>query len=126
MPDAAIVAEVTRVMREYTQAFLTGTREDAQAFVHLPVVYISEQDVMLRDRYPFDPARFREVSGVAQTEMDIDVVHADAQKAHAVIRGTRQSADGKPLERIESFYILQDRGDGWKIAAFSGVRTPLA
>ena len=125
MPDPAIVEAVQKVMSDYTQAFLTGTREDAQAFVHLPVVYISESDVQLRDRYPFDPEKFRQVTGVAHTEMDVEVVHADATKAHAVIKGVRQNAAGEPVEQIESFYILQDRGDGWKIAAFSGVRTPL-
>lgn len=122
--DPAIVAEVTRVMDDYREVFFNGTREQAQAFVHLPVLYISEDDVQLRERYPFDPEKLRAQSGIAKADVDMEVIHADATKAHVLLHGRRMRADGSLVEDVEAVYILQKREGVWKIAAFSGVRTP--
>ena len=45
-------------------------------------------------------------------------------KAHVVIDATRMRTDNSPIEKVGAFYILQKREGKWKIAAFSGVRTP--
>jgi hypothetical protein len=112
------------VLEDYIKVFLDGTREDLHAYVHLPVVYLSEDGAQLRERYPFDPVKLREVTGLAHSQADIDVIHADNTKAHVVMNVVRKRADGSPLEGVQALYILQDRGDGWKIAAFSGIRSP--
>ena len=49
--------EIKAFMDLYNEAFVSGTREDLQALVHLPVIYVSETETQIRDRYPFDPER---------------------------------------------------------------------
>jgi len=48
----------------------------------------------------------------------------DETKAHVQIDATRMRADDSPIEVVGAYYILQKRDGDWKIAAFSGVRTP--
>lgn len=119
-----LVAEVLALLKRYQEAIETGGRDDIQQMVHLPVAYIAEDDVQMRDRYPFDPAKLREATGFHHGESNYDVVHIDETKAHVVINATRMRADGSPIERVGAFYILQKRDGEWKIAAFSGIRTP--
>ncbi len=119
-----LVAEVMAVLHNYQQAFKTGTRDDIQAMVHLPVAYITEDDVQMRERYPFDPVKLREATGFHHGESTHDVLHIDETKAHVLINATRMRADNSPIEQVGAFYILQKRDGEWKIAAFSGVRTP--
>lgn len=119
---AELIASAEAFMDRYHAAFLNGTRDDLQALVHLPVCYVSETDVQLRDRYPFDPVKLRELTDFHHTESNLRVAHIEETRAHLVIEGTRHRADGSIIESIESFYILQDRGDGWRVAVFSGVR----
>ncbi|MDP6565838.1 MAG: hypothetical protein QF578_13510 [Alphaproteobacteria bacterium] len=120
-----LTAEVLAVLEDYIKAFETGGREEVQAFVHLPVIYIAEDDVQVRERYPFDPVKLRAATGLHRAEMDHDVVHIDESKAHVLIKGRRKRADGSDIEGLESVYILQKRDGEWKIAAFSGIRTPV-
>ena len=119
-----LVAEVMGVLHNYQQAIETGTRDEIQTMVHLPVAYIAEDDVQMRERYPFDPVKLREVTGFHHGNSAYDILHIDETKAHVVINATRMRADGSPIEQVGAFYILQKRGDVWKIAAFSGIRTP--
>lgn len=118
-----LAAEVIAVLESYQQAIETGTRDEIQAFVHLPVGYITEDDVQMRERYPFDPVKLREATGFHHGKSDYDVVAIDETKAHIVITATRMRADDSPIEYVSAFYILQKRGGEWKIAAFSGIRT---
>ena len=118
-----LVAEVLDLLQRYQQAIETGSRDDIQTMVHLPVGYITEDDVQMRERYPFDPAKLREVTGFHHGKSDYDVVAIDETKAHVVITATRMRADDSPIEYVSAFYILQKRGGEWKIAAFSGIRT---
>jgi len=122
----AAVNEVLSIMRDYQTAFETGTRDDVQRFVHLPVAYITEDSVQLRDRYPFDPEKLRQQSNFDHVDMACDVIHIDETKAHVLITGQRKRADDSLIETVESVYIFQRRDGVWKIAAFSGVRTPAA
>jgi hypothetical protein len=117
-----LVAAVEAFMDRYHAAFEHGTRDDLQELVHLPVAYISEEEVQLRERYPFDPVRMREATGFHHAEAVTRVVHVETGRAHVVIEGTRHRADGSVIESIDAFYILHDRGDGWKVSAFSGIR----
>lgn len=117
-----LVAAALEFMERYNAAFRQGTRDDLQALVHLPVAYISETDVQFRDRYPFDPVKLRASSGFHHAETTTQVVHLEETRAHLLIEGTRHRPDGSVIESIQSFYILQDRGEGWKVAAFSGIR----
>ena len=39
--QAMLEAEINSFMFEYNAAFASGTREDLQALVHLPVIYVS-------------------------------------------------------------------------------------
>ena len=119
---AALVASAEAFMARYHNAFLTGTREDLEQLVHLPVIYITENDVQVRERYPFDPVKLRGVGELHHTESTSRYVHIEATRAHVLIEGTRHRADGSVIESIDSVYVLQDRGDGWKVAAFSGIR----
>jgi hypothetical protein len=117
-----LVADALEFMERYNAAFREGTRDDLQALVHLPVAYISEADVQFRERYPFDPEKLRASSGFHHAETATRVIHLEETRAHLLIEGTRHRADGSVIESIQSVYILQDRGDGWKVAAFSGIR----
>jgi hypothetical protein len=121
---AELIASAEDLMDRYHEAFLHGTRDDLQKLVHVPVIYISEKDVQVRDRYPFDPEKLRAVTSFHHTESKTTFVHIEDTRAHVLIEGTRHRQDGSVIETIESVYILQDRGDGWKVAAFSGIRGP--
>ncbi|MFP6746443.1 MAG: hypothetical protein VCD66_02440 [Alphaproteobacteria bacterium] len=118
-----LAAEVMAVLNAYTETLVSGGRDDIQAFVHLPVAYITEDDVQMRERYPFDPRKLREIMGFHHGTSMHDVMHVDETKAHVSITATRMREDDSPIEYIEAFYILQKRGGEWKIAAFSGIRT---
>ena len=118
-----LVAEVLDLLERYQQAIETGTRDEIQTMVHLPVGYITEDDVQMRERYPFDPVKLREVTGFHHGKSDYDVIAIDETKAHIVITATRMREDDSPIEYVSAFSILQNRGEGWKIAAFSGIRT---
>jgi hypothetical protein len=118
-----LVAEVLDLLQRYQGAIETGTRDDIQTMVHLPVGYITEDDVQMRERYPFDPVKLREVTGFHHGKSDYDVIAIDETKAHVVISATRMRADDSPIEYVSAFYILQKREGEWKIAAFSGIRT---
>lgn len=120
-----LVATALAFMERYNAAFREGTRDDLEALVHLPVAYVSETDVQFRDRYPFDPVKLRAASEFHHAETTTRVAHVEETRAHLVIEGTRHRADGSVIESIQAFYILQDRGDGWKVAAFSGIRGAL-
>ena len=111
-------------MDAYMAAFEKADLAAMTEHVHLPVTYIAEDHVRTMDRYPFDPVKLKEKTGYDHSKVDITVLAADDQKAHMRIKGTRHRADGTVTEGIDAIYILQDRGDGWKIAAFSGVRSP--
>ncbi len=119
---AAVVAQAEELMDRYHEAFLSGTRDDLEALVHLPVIYVTETDVQVRDRYPFDPVKLRTMTEFHHSETETRFVHVEATRVHVLIEGTRHRADGSVLESLQSFYILQDRGDGWKVAVFSGIR----
>lgn len=119
---AELIASAETFMERYHHAFLHGTRDDLEALVHLPVIYITERDVQVRERYPFDPAKLRAGAGLDRTETTTTYVHLEPTRAHVLIEGNRLRADGSVIESIQSVYILQDRGDGWKVAAFSGIR----
>lgn len=119
---AEMIAAADDLMARYHAAFQHGTRDDLEALVHLPVIYVTEADVRVCDRYPFDPVKLRSVAEFHHAETTTTYAHLEPTRIHAVIEGTRYRADGSKLESIESFYILQDRGDGWKVAVFSGIR----
>ena len=119
-----LVAEVMDLLHRYQQAIETGSRDEIQTMVHLPVAYIAEDSVQMRERYPFDPAKLREATGFHHGKSNYDVVHVDETKAHVQIDAIRMRADDSPIEMVGAFYILQKREGEWKIAAFSGVRTP--
>ncbi|MFN0089671.1 MAG: hypothetical protein ACKVWR_05290 [Acidimicrobiales bacterium] len=125
MDDAqrgALVASAEAFLERYNEAFRHGTRDDLERLVHLPVAYITETEVQLRDRYPFDPVKLREASEFDHADTKATFVHLEPTRAHVLIEGVRCRADGSVIESIESVYILQDRGDGWRVAAFSGIR----
>jgi hypothetical protein len=119
-----LVAEVMDLLERYQQAIETGTRDEIQTMVHLPVAYIAEDSVQMRERYPFDPVKLREATGFHHGASTYNVLHIDETKAHVVIDATRMRTDNSPIEKVGAFYILQKREGKWKIAAFSGVRTP--
>lgn len=110
-------------MDAYMAAFETADLAEMTRHIHLPITYIAEDHVRTMDRYPFNPVKLKEATGYDHSKVDIDIIAGDAQKAHTRIKGTRHRADGSVIEKIDAIYILQDRGDGWKIAAFSGVRS---
>jgi hypothetical protein len=118
-----LVAEVLDLLARYQQAIETGTRDEIQTMVHLPVGYITEDDVQMRERYPFDPVKLRAVTGFHHGQSSYDVIAIDETKAHIVITATRMREDDSPIEYVSAFYILQKRDSAWKIAAFSGIRT---
>ena len=119
---AELIARAEALMERYHEAFLHGTRDDLQQLVHVPAIYIGEKDVQVRDRYPFDPEKLRAATDFHHTNATTTFVHIEDTRAHVLIEGTRHRADGSVIESIQSVYILQDRGDGWKVAAFSGIR----
>ena len=119
---AELEAEIEEFMGRYNAAFVGGTRDDLEALVHLPVIYVSETEAQVRDRYPFDPAKMREATGFHHPETEIQVVHLEENRAHLTIEGTRHRADGSIIESIDSFYILHKRDGAWKVSVFSGVR----
>ena len=109
-------------MRRYNAAFVSGTRADLQELVHLPVIYVSETEAQVREKYPFDPERMREATGFHHPETETRIVHLEETRAHLIIEGTRHRSDGSVIESIDSFYILHKRDDEWKVSVFSGVR----
>ena len=119
----ALVAEVLAMLHAYQEALEQGTREDIQKHVHLPVVYVTEDKVQMRDRYPFDPQKLRVVMDFHHSDSEYAVMHIDETKAHIAITATRRREDDSPIEHVEAFYILQKRDAQWKIATFSGIRT---
>ena len=119
-----LVAEILAVLHDYQEALENGTREDLEKHVHLPVAYITEDNVQMRDRYPFDPQKLRTMNDFHHSKSKYRVMHVDESKAHVEITATRKREDCSPIEYFEAFYILQKRSDCWKISAFSGIRTP--
>lgn len=119
---AELIASAEAFMERYHDAFLHGTRDDLEAMVHLPVIYITESDVQVRERYPFDPVKLRAATDFHHGKTETTFVHIEPTRAHVLIEGTRHRSDGSVIESIQSVYILQDRGDGWRVAAFSGIR----
>ena len=118
-----LVTEVLAVLHAYQGALEHGTREDIQKNVHLPVAYVTEDDVQMRERYPFDPQKLRVAMDFHHSNAEYVVMHIDETRAHVAITATRMREDDSPIEYVEAFYILQNRDDQWKIAAFSGIRT---
>jgi hypothetical protein len=114
--------EVVSFLEDYIRTFETGTREDLQAFCQRPVAYVTDNEVQLRERYPFDPEKLREQTGLAHSEMRIDVLHLDAHRAHVALEGTRQRRDGSVIEAIEAVYFLHRVNGAWKISLISGIR----
>lgn len=119
-------AEVLEAMAAYNRAFAGGTRDDLQALCHIPVIYVTEDDVQVRDRYPFDPVKLRTHTDFHHPNTRTTVTHVEPTRAHVTIEGTRHREDDSIIESIQSFYILQNRGDGWKVAMFSGIRGAVA
>lgn len=115
-------AEITEFMGRYNKAFTSGTRNDLQELVHLPVIYVSETEAQVRDRYPFDPEKMRAASDFDHPRTETRIVHLEETRAHLVIEGTRHRADGSVIESIDSFYILHKRDNAWKVSVFSGIR----
>ena len=119
---AELEAEIEAFMARYENAFVSGTRDDLQALVHLPVIYVSETEAQVRERYPFDPERMREAIGFHHPETEVRIVHLEEKRAHLTIEGTRHRADGSVIESIDSFYILHKSNNEWGVSVFSGVR----
>ena len=115
-------AEIDSFMIEYNAAFVSGTRDDLQALVHLPVIYVSETEAQVRETYPFDPQRMREAIEFHHPETTTKIVHIEENRAHLTIEGTRHRADGSVIESIDSFYILNKRDGKWGVTVFSGIR----
>ena len=115
-------AEIDSFMIEYNAAFVSGTRDDLQALVHLPVIYVSETEAQVRETYPFDPQRMREAIEFHHPETTTKIVHIEENRAHLTIEGTRHRADGSVIESIDSFYILNKRDGKWGVSVFSGIR----
>jgi hypothetical protein len=119
---AMLEAEIEAFIGRYNQAFTSGTRHDLEELVHLPVIYVSETEAQVRDRYPFDPERMREATGFHHPETQTRIVHLEETRAHLTIEGTRHREDGSIIESIDSFYILHKREGGWRVSVFSGIR----
>jgi hypothetical protein len=119
---AELEAEIEEFMGRYNAAFVGGTRADLEALVHLPVIYVSETEAQVRERYPFDPERMRQTTGFHHPETTTRVVHLEESRAHLIIEGTRHRSDGSIIESIDSFYILHKRDGAWKVSVFSGIR----
>ena len=114
--------EIDDFMKQYNEAFVSGTREDLQELVHLPVTYVSETEAQLRERYPFDPEKMREVTGFHHPETEVRIVQLEETRAHLTIEGTRHRQDGSIIESIDSFYILHKIEGRWGVSVFSGIR----
>ncbi len=119
---AMLEAEIEAFISRYNQAFTSGTRDDLEELVHLPVIYMSETEAQVRDRYPFDPERMREANGFHHPETQTRIVHLEETRAHLTIEGTRHREDGSLIESIDSFYILHKREGEWRVSVFSGIR----
>ncbi|MDA3038566.1 MAG: hypothetical protein O3C27_03380 [Actinomycetota bacterium] len=119
---ATLEAEINEFMGRYNAGFTNGTRADLEALVHLPVIYVSETEAQVRDRYPFDPEKMRAATGFHHPETTARIVHLEEARAHLIIEGTRHRADGSVIESIDSFYILHKRDGEWKVSVFSGIR----
>lgn len=119
---AELETEIEAFMARYNTAFVSGTREDLQALVHLPVIYVSETEAQVREQYPFDPERMREATGFHHPETETRIVHLEETRAHLTIEGTRHREDGSIIESIDSFYILHKRDGEWGVSVFSGIR----
>jgi len=119
---AELETEIEAFMARYNTAFVSGTREDLQALVHLPVIYVSETEAQVREQYPFDPERMREATGFHHPETRTRIVHLEETRAHLTIEGTRHREDGSVIESIDSFYILHKRDGEWGVSVFSGIR----
>ena len=120
--QAVLEAEINSFMFEYNTAFASGTRDDLQALVHLPVIYVSETEAQVRETYPFDPQRMREATGFHHPKTKTKSVHIEETRAHLTIEGTRHRSDGSVIESIESFYILNKCDGKWGVSVFSGIR----
>ena len=115
-------AEIEAFMARYNEAFVSGTRDVLQALVHLPVIYVSETEAQVRERYPFDPQKMREATGFDHPQTEIRIVHLEETRAHLTIEGTRHRKDGSVIESIDSFYILHKKDGEWGVSVFSGIR----
>ena len=80
--QAELETEIEAFMARYNTAFVSGTREDLQALVHLPVIYVSETEAQVREQYPFDPERMREATGFHHPETETRIVHLEETRAH--------------------------------------------
>lgn len=119
---AELENEIAEFMGRYNEAFVGGTRDDLEALVHLPVIYVSETEAQVREHYPFDPEKMRSATGFHHPETVTQVVHLEETRAHLKIEGTRHREDGSVIESIDSFYILHKRDGAWKVSVFSGIR----
>lgn len=119
---ADLEAEIHEFMTRYNAGFVSGTRADLEQLVHLPVIYVSETEAQVRERYPFDPEKMRAATGFHHPETTTTIVHLEETRAHLLIEGTRHRADGSVIESIDSFYILHKRDGEWKVSVFSGIR----
>ena len=119
---ARLEAEIHEFMGRYNAGFVSGTRSDLEQLVHLPVIYVSETEAQVRDRYPFDPEKMRAATGFHHPETTTTIVHLEDTRAHLIIEGTRHRSDGSVIESIDSFYILHKRDGEWKVSVFSGIR----
>lgn len=119
---ASLEAEIQEFMTRYNAGFVGGTRADLEQLVHLPVIYVSETEAQVRERYPFDPEKMRAATGFHHPETTTRIVHLEETRAHLIIEGTRHRADGSVIESIDSFYILHKRDGEWKVSVFSGIR----
>ena len=122
-----LINEVMIRMNAYIATFLSGSREDTQAFVKLPVAYINDTEVQMHERYPLDPEELRHSTGLHHLNGRVEVLHIGATKAHVLIRATREREDCSPIEQLQSLYIWQrrDAQSAWLISAFSGIRLAL-
>ena len=98
--------EIEAFMARYNAAFTSGTRDDLEALVHLPVIYVSETEAQVRERYPFDPEHMREATGFHHPQTETTIVHLEENRAHLTIEGTRHREDGSVIESIDSFYTV--------------------
>ncbi len=119
--------EVMSRMNDYITAFLSGTREDALAFVKLPVAYIAGTEVQIHEGYPFDPVKLRQETGLHHLDGRVEIIHVNPTKAHVLIEAMRKREDDSPIEGLQSLYIWQrcDAKNPWLITAFSGIRLEL-
>ena len=91
--------EIEAFMARYNAAFTSGTRDDLEALVHLPVIYVSETEAQVRERYPFDPEHMREATGFHHPQTETTIVHLEENRAHLTIEGTRHREDGSHYRR---------------------------